>query len=164
MLFFICYFNNKKGEINQFKMSENLLPTLHKDRVNKLDLDSSGLSVFREVRKGYFRHHSKLLYIKGIGVGQTPIFCHLIFESVDGHHYESLRLKETNLPYISLFSKVSLSRFPNACPMMINFSSKKPVLSHTLGFLCTHFWFCADRWRRQRRASDFARSRFQNSA
>ena len=76
MLFFICYFNNKKGEINQFKVSENLLPTLHKDRVNKLDLDSSGLSVFREVRKGYFRHHSKLLYIKGIGVGQTPFFCH----------------------------------------------------------------------------------------
>ena len=121
-------------------------------------------SVFREVRNGYFIHHSKLLYIKGIGVGQTPIFCHLIFESVDEHHYESLRLKETNLPYISLFSKVSLSRFPNVCPMMINFSSKKPVLSHTLGFLCTHFWFCADRWRRQRRASDFARSRFQNSA
>ena len=26
--------------------------------------------------KGYFRHHSKLFYIKGIGVGQTPIFCH----------------------------------------------------------------------------------------
>ena len=26
--------------------------------------------------KGYFRHPSKLFYIKGIGVGQTPIFCH----------------------------------------------------------------------------------------
>ena len=58
-----------------FKVSENLLPTLHKDRVNELDLDSSDLSVFEEARKGYFRHHSKLFYIC-VGVGQTPIFCH----------------------------------------------------------------------------------------
>ena len=26
--------------------------------------------------KGYFRHPSKLFCMKGIGVGQTPIFCH----------------------------------------------------------------------------------------
>ena len=26
--------------------------------------------------KGYFSYPSKLFYIKGIGVGQTPIFCH----------------------------------------------------------------------------------------
>ena len=91
MLFFICYFNKKKlrsisSPKSFFKVSENLLPTLHKVRVNKLDLDSSDLSVLGEVRKGYFRYHSKLFYIKGIGVDQTPIFCHLIFEPVDEHH------------------------------------------------------------------------------
>ena len=26
--------------------------------------------------KGYFRHFSKLFYIKGIGIGQQPIFYH----------------------------------------------------------------------------------------
>jgi hypothetical protein len=34
--------------------------------------------------EGYFKHPSKLFYMKGIGVGQTTIFFH--FESVDEHH------------------------------------------------------------------------------
>ena len=50
--------------------------------------------------------------------------------------------------------------FVFVCPMMINFSSKMPVLFHTHGFLCTHFWYSANRGRRQRRAFDFATSRF----
>ena len=38
--------------------------------------------------KGYFRHPSKLFYIKGIGVGQTPRYIFsAIFESVDDHHF-----------------------------------------------------------------------------
>jgi hypothetical protein len=35
--------------------------------------------------KSYFRHPSKLFYIKGIGVGQKTISA--IFESVDKHHF-----------------------------------------------------------------------------
>ena len=47
---------------------------------------------------------------------------------------KSLRLIETNLPYISLLSKVSLAKLLKGCPMMIKFSSKKPVLFIPMAF------------------------------